>query len=143
MITYSVLRLPARRTSLTVRIPKLESAPVSVKRVELNRSPRHRGYGRWMALVPSRSCCRDVLGRAWQVVAAATRRSNRQPIQDSPLCSARRHPIVLREASIRGPISRGFQHGAVGTPISLHDVSGAGWQTPGRVTQPITTMMPT
>ena len=46
LITYSVLRLPARRTSLTVGIPKLESAPVSVKRVELNRSPRHRGYGR-------------------------------------------------------------------------------------------------
>jgi hypothetical protein len=45
-ITYSVLRLPARRTILTVGIPKLESAPVSVKRVELNRSPRRQGYGR-------------------------------------------------------------------------------------------------
>jgi hypothetical protein len=44
--TYSVLRLPARRASLTAGIPKLKSAPVSVKRVELNRSPRHRGYGR-------------------------------------------------------------------------------------------------
>jgi hypothetical protein len=46
MITYSVLRLPARRTSLTAGIPKLESAPVSIKRVELNRSPRCLGYGR-------------------------------------------------------------------------------------------------
>jgi hypothetical protein len=42
---YSVLRLPARRTGPFVRIPQLESAPVSVKRVELNRSPGHAAYG--------------------------------------------------------------------------------------------------
>jgi hypothetical protein len=58
------------------------------------------------------------------------------------LCPLRRHPIVFRDTGIPGPISREFRHDAVGTPISGHDVSGAGWQTPGRVTQPITTMMP-
>jgi hypothetical protein len=46
MITYSVLRLPARRTEPSVGIPSLESAAVSVKRVELNRAPRRLGYGR-------------------------------------------------------------------------------------------------
>jgi hypothetical protein len=37
MITYSGLRLPARRSGLSAGSPQLESAPVSVKRVELNR----------------------------------------------------------------------------------------------------------
>jgi len=92
---------------------------------------------------PSRSCRREVLGDAWEAIAAATRRSNRQPTQDSPLCSLRRRPIVLRDTNIPDPKSRGFQRGAVGTWLSGHDVFGAGWQTPGRVTQPMTTMMPT
>jgi hypothetical protein len=34
----SVFRLAARRTSLSVGIPPLESAPVSEKRIGLNRS---------------------------------------------------------------------------------------------------------
>jgi hypothetical protein len=46
MITYSVLRLPARRTGLSAVTPQRGSAPVSIKRVELNRSPRRLGYGR-------------------------------------------------------------------------------------------------
>jgi hypothetical protein len=46
MITYSVLRLAARRTDLTALIPFWESAPVSEKPVGLNRSPRRPGYGR-------------------------------------------------------------------------------------------------
>jgi predicted ATPase len=44
-ITNSVFRLPARRTGPDVRLPRLESAPVSEKPVALNRSPRHQGYG--------------------------------------------------------------------------------------------------
>lgn len=83
------------------------------------------------------------VGDAWEAIAGATRRPNRQPTQGSRLCPLHRRPIVLRDASIPGPISRGARQGAVGTPISRHDVSGTGWQTPGRVTQPITTMMPT
>jgi len=96
-----------------------------------------------MAPDPSRSCRREVLGDAWEAIAAATRRSNRQPTQDSPLRSPRRRPIVLRDANIPDPISREFQRCGVGTPISGHDVFGAGWQTPDRVTQPMTTIMPT
>jgi hypothetical protein len=45
MITYSVFRLAARRTDRSVRDSVLEAAPVSEKRVALNRSPRHQGYG--------------------------------------------------------------------------------------------------
>jgi hypothetical protein len=45
-IAYNVLRLPARRAEPSVGIPSLESAPVNVKRVELNRAPRRLGYGR-------------------------------------------------------------------------------------------------
>ena len=44
--TYSVLRLPVRPTEPSVGTPQLEPAPVSVKRVELNRSHRRLGYGR-------------------------------------------------------------------------------------------------
>jgi hypothetical protein len=82
------------------------------------------------------------LGDDLEPIAAATRRSNRQPGPDLTLCPLRRHPIVLRDTGIPDPISREFRHGAVETPIAGHDVSGVGWQTPGRVTQPITTMMP-
>ena len=39
-------RLPARRTAFSAEIPLLESAPVSEKRVGLNRSPGRQGYGR-------------------------------------------------------------------------------------------------
>jgi hypothetical protein len=46
MITYSVFRLAARRTVLCGWLPRLECAPVSEKRVGLNRSPRRQGYGR-------------------------------------------------------------------------------------------------
>jgi hypothetical protein len=46
VITYSVLRLPARRTERSGEIPQLGPAPVSVKRVELNRAPCRPGYGR-------------------------------------------------------------------------------------------------
>jgi len=46
MITRNVLRSPARRTSLIAGIPKLESAPVSAKRVELNLARQRLGYGR-------------------------------------------------------------------------------------------------
>jgi hypothetical protein len=46
LITYSVFRLAARRTGLCGRIPRLECAPVSEKRVGLNRFPRRQGYGR-------------------------------------------------------------------------------------------------
>jgi hypothetical protein len=45
LITSSVFRLAARRTSLTALIPLLEFAPVSEKRVGLNRSPCRPGYG--------------------------------------------------------------------------------------------------
>jgi hypothetical protein len=96
-----------------------------------------------MAPDPSRSCRREVLGDALEAIVAATGRWTRQPIQDSPLCSLRRRPIILRDANIPDPVSREFQRGAVGTPISGHDVFGAGWQTPVRVTQPMTIMMPT
>jgi hypothetical protein len=95
-----------------------------------------------MAPGPSRSYRREVLGDVWEAIAAATRRSNRQPTQDSPLCSVGRRQIVFRDTNVPHPISRGFQRGAVGTQVSGHDVSGAGWQTQGRVTQPMTTMMP-
>ena len=44
-ITYSVFRLAARRTKRGAQPPKPEAAPVSEKRVGLNRSPRP-GYGR-------------------------------------------------------------------------------------------------
>ena len=46
LITYSVFRLAARRTNLCGWIPRVECAPVSEKRVGLNRSPRRQGYGR-------------------------------------------------------------------------------------------------
>ena len=39
LITNSVFRLAARRTSLAVGAPRLESAPVREKRVGLSRSP--------------------------------------------------------------------------------------------------------
>jgi hypothetical protein len=42
----SVFRLAARRTVLSVGIPQLGSAPVSEKRIGLNRSRRPPGYGR-------------------------------------------------------------------------------------------------
>ena len=42
----SVFRLAARRTSLPAWAPKLGAAPVSEKRIGLNRSPRRRDYGR-------------------------------------------------------------------------------------------------
>lgn len=41
----SVFRLAARRTGFSARVPQLESAPVSEKRVALNRSPCRQGYG--------------------------------------------------------------------------------------------------
>jgi hypothetical protein len=41
----SVFRLAARRTSLCEVAPKPGAAPVSEKRIGLNRSPRRRGYG--------------------------------------------------------------------------------------------------
>jgi hypothetical protein len=44
----SVFRLAARRTSLRERAPKPGAAPVSEKRIGLNRSPRCRDYGLWM-----------------------------------------------------------------------------------------------
>jgi hypothetical protein len=44
--TYSVFRLAARCTDLCGWIPRMECAPVSEKRVGLNRSPRRQGYGR-------------------------------------------------------------------------------------------------
>jgi hypothetical protein len=74
-----------------------------------------------------------VVGTFWstEAVAAATRRSNRLTIRDSPLCPPRRHPIVLRDAGIPGPISRVFRQGAAGVAISSHDVSMTGWRTPG------------
>jgi hypothetical protein len=37
--------LPARRTGLVVGIPQLGSAPVNIKRLELNRSPDCLAYG--------------------------------------------------------------------------------------------------
>src|ERR1700712_1000396 len=40
------------------------------------------------------------------------------------------------------PIRRPIPGLAVGTPISGHDISGAGWQTVGRAMQSITTMIP-
>ena len=43
---YSVFRLAARRTDLCGWILPLECAPVSEKRVGLNRFPRRQGYGR-------------------------------------------------------------------------------------------------
>jgi hypothetical protein len=46
MRTYSVFRLAARRTDLCGWILPLECAPVSEKRVGLNRFPRRQGYGR-------------------------------------------------------------------------------------------------
>jgi len=95
-----------------------------------------------MAAGLSRACGWDVLGDDWEPIAAATMRSNWQPNPDLPLGPLYRHRIVLHDTSIPGPISRELWHGAVGTLISGHDVSGAGWQMPGRVTQPITTMMP-
>ena len=63
MITYSVLRLPARRREPSEEIPQLESAPVSVKRVELNRAPRRPGY-------------LDILGVVWRRFSAAARLLN-------------------------------------------------------------------
>jgi hypothetical protein len=42
----SVFRLAARRTSLSAKIAWLDSAPVSEKRIGLNRCPRRQGYGR-------------------------------------------------------------------------------------------------
>jgi len=42
----SVFRLAARRTGVCAMIPELESAPVSEKRIGLNRCPRRQGYGR-------------------------------------------------------------------------------------------------
>src|SRR5271167_4099893 len=44
--------------------------------------------------------------------------------------------------SLPTPIWRAVRPGAVGSLIRRHDVSGAGWQTVGLVTQPTTTMMP-
>jgi hypothetical protein len=41
----SVFRSAARRTGVPVGVPLLESAPVSEKRVALNRSLRSQGYG--------------------------------------------------------------------------------------------------
>jgi hypothetical protein len=46
VITYSVFRLAARCTDLCGWIPRMECAPVSEKRVGLNRSPGRQGYGR-------------------------------------------------------------------------------------------------
>jgi hypothetical protein len=45
LIMKSVFRLAARRTDLSVRAPKLESALVSEKRIGLSRSPRRRAMG--------------------------------------------------------------------------------------------------
>src|SRR5258707_11788807 len=45
MITYSVFRLAARCTDLCGWIPRMECAPVSEKRVGLNRSPVARVMG--------------------------------------------------------------------------------------------------
>jgi hypothetical protein len=45
LIMKSVFRLAARRTCFSARIPKLESAPVSEKRIGLNRSPDNQVYG--------------------------------------------------------------------------------------------------
>ena len=45
-ITYSVFRLAARRTGLPEGVPRLESAPVSEKRVGLSRRLRRPAYGR-------------------------------------------------------------------------------------------------
>ena len=115
---------------------------MSVKRVELNR-PRPSGL--WAENGPgflSQAHHGDVFGDDWEPIAAATRRSNRQPSPDLTPCPLCRHPIVLHDTSIPDPISREFRHGAVGTLVSGHEVSGAGWQTPGRVMQPTTTMMP-
>jgi hypothetical protein len=41
----SVFRLAARRTCFAGRTPKLESAPVSEKRIGLNRSPDNQVHG--------------------------------------------------------------------------------------------------
>jgi hypothetical protein len=49
---------------------------------------------------------------------------------------------ALRAASFPDPGSRGLRLRAVGTPVSGHDVSGISWQSLGRLTQPITTMLP-
>ena len=46
VIPYSVFRLAARRTVLCGWFPRVECAPVSEKRVGLNRFPRRQGYGR-------------------------------------------------------------------------------------------------
>jgi hypothetical protein len=100
--------------------------------IEWPRVSRGRAVGTFWATIGSQS----------PLIAAATMRSNWQPNPDLPLGPLYRHRMVLHDTSIPGPISRELWHGAVGTLISGHDVSGAGRQTPGRVTRPITTMMP-
>jgi hypothetical protein len=45
-------------------------------------------------------------------------------------------------ATILAPICRTIRPRALGTKELGHDVSGTGWQTSGRRTQPMTTMTP-
>jgi hypothetical protein len=95
-----------------------------------------------MTTDPWWACHRDVWGDGWEPFAAAIRPSNSQHGRDVTIWPLHRRLDALRAASFPDPASRGLRLRAVGTPVSDHDVSGTGWQSLGRLTQPITTMMP-
>src|SRR5438270_376383 len=83
LITYSVFRLAARRTGLCGWIPRVERAPVSEKRVGLNRSLV---AGLWALNVPGRLLVghRGIPGDDLEPFAAPTRLSSGQHSLPAP-----------------------------------------------------------
>ena len=131
MITSSVFRLGARRTGVPGRTPERETAPVSEKRVGLNRSPR-RAYGRWMpsAALPAQPGS----GPDGRLAPRPAPIRPRQPRDRRTLdvwrlreraLGARQRPYGRDVPPL---IRRVVQQHICGGLVGGHEVSGTGWQ---------------
>ena len=107
MITYSVFRLAARRTVLCGWILRLECAPVSEKRVGLNRSPVAR---LWALNAPGLLLVghRGIPGGGLEPFAVPTRLSSGQHSLDLTIWPSRRNADDARGASVSAPAGGRF-----------------------------------
>ena len=142
-ITYSVFRLAARRTELRAKARRLETAPVSEKRVGLSRCPRRPSYGRLMVVDRLEVRAIGFLRLAgWPISGPppgfrVARGGCAGPLRRAP---ARRRP---RRPERPGPdLAGGPALRDVEASDWAHDVSGTDWQILALSMQPITTMMP-
>jgi hypothetical protein len=143
LITNSVFRLAARRTSLSRRAPQPGSAPVSEKRVGLSRCPRRPGYGRLIAL--DRLAVRAIGGFPFGGLAPFGTSTGLSSCQRRlrPTLAPRTDAPATQAAQASRPRSGGwFRFVRFGRSVWAHDVSGTDWQILALSMQPMTTIMP-